>query len=457
MRFKFQIIFIAIFVMVLGRPALSQMDNTGPLTLDQCVKIAMEKNAQVLIAKRRVGIAQTSVMTARSAILPRVNSTFSSGQFRSGPRTIKTDVPVGVDPVTGAVRYEQREIVQGGVTRDSHSMRFTLNQTIFDFGQSYNNIRSARASKDAAEYTFEDTRQNIILQVYQRYYQLLKDLRLLEVYQEAVRSSEEQLKRTQSMYEIGSVAQADVYRAQTTLGQDRINLIQQENAVKNSRAALNVVLGRNADAPLDIVDIEEVKSPREYKMEEVIKVALQNNPQIHRFKAEMMAASYGAKAAKARYLPAINGSVSYARDNTDINKVYTGYDKNYNITFGINLSLNLFNGFSDAAAVERESLNYRIAQENLREQERLLRQNVQTALLSLQAWKQISKINQVNLKSAQEELRLAQERYRVGAGTLLELITAQVNLTRAKATLVQAKYDTKVAEAVLQAAMGMLK
>ncbi len=429
----------------------------APLTLEQCVQIALENNAQVLIAKRRVGIAQTNVASARSTILPRLNSTVSLGQFRSGPRTLQMDVPVGFDPETGRAIFEQREIVQEGFRRDNYSVRFSLNQTLYDFGQSINNIKSAAAARDATRYTFEDTRQNIIYQVHLRYYQLLKDLRLLEVFREAVRSSEEQLKRTQSMYEIGSVAQADVYRAQTTLGQDRINLLQQEFQVQNSRAALNVILGRDADAPLEIADIADVTVTQEYTLEEALQIALQNNPLIHRYKADMMAASYGAKAAKARYLPVISGSLSYSRDNTDLQKVYTGFDKNYSISFGINMSLNLFNGFNDAAAVEREVLNYRIALENLKEQERQLRQRVQTALQSLEMWKQISEINQLNLRSAEEELRLAQERYRVGAGTLLELITAQVNLTRARATLVQAKYDAKVAEAELKAAMGILK
>ncbi|MDQ7064537.1 MAG: TolC family protein [candidate division KSB1 bacterium] len=428
-----------------------------PFTLEQCVQIALENNAQVLIAKRRVGIAQTNVASARSTILPRLSSSVSLGQFRSGPRTLQMDVPVGFDPETGRAIFEQREIVQEGFRRDNYSMRFSLNQTLFDFGQSINNIKSAAAARDATRYSFEDTRQNTIYQVHLRYYQLLKDLRLLEVFREAVRSSEEQLKRTQSMYEIGSVAQADVYRAQTTLGQDRINLLQQEFKVQNSRTALNVILGREADAPLEIVDIEEVTFAQEYTLEEALQIALENNPLIHRYKADMMAASYGAKAARARYLPIITGSLSYSRDNTDIQKVYSGFDKNYSVSFGINLSLNLFNGFNDAAAVERESLNYRIALENLKEQERQLRQRVQTALQSLEMWKQISEINQLNLRSAEEELRLAQERYRVGAGTLLELITAQVNLTRARATLVQAKYDAKVAEAELKAAMGILK
>jgi hypothetical protein len=99
------------------------------------------------------------------------------------------------------------------------------------------------------------------------------------------------------MYEIGSVAQADVYRAQTTLGQDRIKLIQQRNAVRNSRAALNVTMGRPADAPLDIADIQDVSVSVDYKLEDVVRIALQNNPDIRTLQSQRQAASYGVKAA----------------------------------------------------------------------------------------------------------------------------------------------------------------
>lgn len=428
-----------------------------PLTLEDCVRIALERNSQILNAERRTRIAEAGVISARSNLFPTINSSFNSGQFRQGPREFITDVPVGVDPETGGVIYDQRSLVQKGSTRNSHSMSFSLSQNIFDFGATYNAIRQSNASRESAQQAYESTKQNTLFQVYQRYYQLLKDLRLLEVYKEAVNSSDEQLKRTQSMYEIGSVAQADVYRAQTTLGNDKINLIRQENAVANSRAALNVILGRAADAELEIVDIEDIAAPKKYVLDEVLKIAIEHNPLVHQYKADMMAASYGMKAAKARYLPSIGGTVRYSRDNTDFSKVYSEFDKNYSVTLGIGVTFNLFNGFADASNVERQASTYRIAEENLIEQERLLRQQAMTALLSLQSWEQISEINKTNLLSAEEDLRLAQERYRVGAGTLLDVITAQVNFTRARTTLVQAKYDTKIAEAQLMAAMGTLK
>lgn len=437
--------------------SFSQSSQSGPLTLEQCVQIAMQRNSDYLNAQRRARIAETQVTTARSNILPTLNSSFSSGRFRQGTSTFKRDVPI-IDTNSGeTIGYRQLEVEQDGSVRQSHSASFTLSQTIFDFGETYNNIKQARATRESAYFSVDNSRQNTILTVHQRYFELLKNIRLLEVFTEAVQSSEEQLKRTQSMYEIGSVAQADVFRTQTTLGNDRINMIRQENLVRDSRALLNVTMGRQPDAALEIVDLEEVAVPRNYVEEEVINVAMQSNPQIFQFKSDMRASTYGVRAAKTAYLPSIGGFAQYSRSNSEFDRVYSGFDRNFSVNLGLRFDLNLFNGFADAANVERQANNYRIAEENLVNTQRELRRQVREALLDLQVNKEVSQINEENLKSSQEDLRLAQERYRVGAGTLLDVITAQVNLTRARAIFVQAKYDTKITEARLQAAMGTLK
>jgi TolC family type I secretion outer membrane protein len=437
--------------------SFSQTNESVPLTLEQCVQIALQQNSSFLNAQRQARIAETQVTTARSGILPIISASLSSGRFRQGTSTFKRDVPI-VDPQTGqTVGFQQLEVIQSGSVRQSHSASFTLSQTFFDFGGTYNNIRQAKANRESAYFSVDNSRQNTILTVHQRYYELLKNIRLSEVFTEAVKSSEEQLKRTQSMYEIGSVAQVEVFRTQTTLGNDRINLIRQENLVRDSRALLNVAMGRQPDASLEIVDFEEVGLPRNYVEEEVIHVAMQNNPQIFQFKSDMRASTYGARVAKTAFLPSISGFAQYSRNNSEFDRVYSEFNKNFSVNLGIRIDWNLFNGFADAANVERQANNYRIAEENLVSTQRELRRQVREALLDLQVNREVSRINEENLKSSQEDLRLARERYRVGAGTLLDVITAQVNLTRARATFVQAKYDTKITEARLQAAMGTLK
>jgi len=427
-----------------------------PLTLEECVAIALQNNSVLRNAERRKQIAGTNVMSARSSVLPTVETSLSSSRFRQGDRTLEGDVPVGFDPVTREAIYERRTLTQPGYSSNFHSAQLTISQLLFDFGASWNRIRQANASERSSADLYEASKQNTVLLVYQRYFGYLKELQLLPVYEDAVKSSDEQLKRTESMYEIGSVAQGDVFRARTALGNDRINLITQQNQVKNARALLNVAMGRPADAELRIVDIEAEPDTHKYAMNEVLRVAVEKNPELQSYVDAMRSAELGRKVAKAAYLPSFFVSASYRRNHNEFNRVYSDFGKNWNGSIGISMRLNLFNGFADQANVERETLNYRIAEEEHIDRLRNLRLEVEQALLSLQAWKEITEINQDNLVSAQEDLRLAQERYRVGAGTLLDIINAQVNVTRAKSTLVRAKYDMMIARAQLQASMGTL-
>lgn len=421
--------------------ALAQQE--GPLNLQDCVDIALNRNSSVLNARRQVDVASSNVTAARAALLPSIDANFSSRRIRSQQERI--------DLNTGS-------LLAAGQYRNSHSAGIQFGQLLFDFGESFNTLKQRSAFEQAASYSYSTTEQTTIMEVHGAYFQLLKDMRLLEVQEEAVKQSEEQLRRSQSMYEIGSVAQADVYQAQTQLGNDRIELVNRKNAVRVSRANLNVVMGLDADAPLNIVDLDNIDAPvQPYELENVMRTALQNNPSLHRFRSEMRAASFGSRAAKANFLPSFFLSAAYSRDNEDFGQVYSDFDKNFIASIAVSARFNIFNGFADQARVSREAANYRIAEENLVNQERQIRQQVLEALLNLDAWREISTINESNLQSAQEDVRLAQERYRVGAATLLDVQVAQTNLTRAKATLVRARYDTRIAEAQLKASMGALK
>ncbi len=444
------------FVIVLTAANLATAQNGRPLTLDECVAIALRDNSTLRNAERRAQVAGTSVMSARAGILPQISTSLSSGKIQQGDRTVLGDVPVGIDPTTGQAIYERRTITQPGYSSNSNSARVDASLLLFDFGASWNRIRQANAAEDASIKTYLSTKQNTILLVHQRYFAYLKELQLLAVYEDAAKSSEEQLKRTESMYEIGSVAQGDVFRARTTYGQDRINLITQKNQVRNARDLLNVAMGRPADAELNIVDIEEDPPIRDYNLEEAVKQAVEKNPELQSYKHEMRRAQFGKRIAMTAFLPSFSISGAYSRSHNEFERVYSDFSKNWFGSVGISMRLNLFNGFSDQANVERETLNYRIAEEEYQNRLRNLRLEAEQALFSLQAWKEITEINKDNLASAQEDLRLAQERYRVGAGTLLDIINAQANLTRARSTLVRAKYDSKIALAQLQATMGTL-
>ena len=428
-----------------------------PLTLGDCIQSALKRNPEVKNAYRQIDLAGSGVTSARSTIMPYISSSASSSHNIQAARTFLQDVPIHIDPITKKVTYAQREIVQKGYTRNAHNLGISLSQTIFDGGKWWNRIREANASYHSAEWNYRAIRQNIILQVTQRYFELLKALQLQDVYEKAVKSSEEQFRKTQSMYTVGAVAQVDVYKAKVTLGQAKMNLINQKKQIIIAKSNLNVTLGRNPSMPLKIVKQDFELPSFAGTVEDARRIALSNNPSLKSLKEQIYSNKYAISVAKGDYLPQVSARASYNRFNTLFDRVYSGWDKNYGLSLSLSISWNLFNGFQREANISRQNLNYLISKENLSNQQRSLLQGVEQAFMNLQAYREIYEINKENLKAAEEDLRLAQERYKVGSGTLLEVVDAQVSLTRSRATLISTKYDNLTALAQLYNSMGSLE
>ncbi|HEX9653820.1 MAG TPA: TolC family protein [bacterium] len=450
--------------------------NGKALSLQECIQIALKNNSDFKNAAYQVDRVGADVTASYSTILPRIGSSFqmdrstvgSSTNLRNIPQVtevtlldvnnqpVALSVPL-IDPATGQQVVQRVESTSRTQSFNNHTFSISYNQTLWDFGRSIQTIKQAKAGFEASSQNLTAARQAVYSTVNQRYLELLKAIKLEQEFQEAVERSKEQLRRTQSMYEIGSVALIDVYRQEVILGTDEVSLINQRNAVLIAKGNLNVTLGQDPEEPIDIMEVEISAEPPTFTLDEAIATAGQNNPDLRRFEYEMKSAEHGRKSAKARFLPAIGVGAVYSRDNEQFNRVYGNFSENYFINVGATLDFNIFNGFSDRAEVSRQTANYSIARESHLNRQRTLRLQVKQAYLNLKAYQEITVINERNLRSAEEDNRLAQERYRVGAGTQLEVTDAQVSLTRARVNLVNVRYDALIAQAQLQAAMGTIE
>ncbi len=456
---------LKLFVIVLVFCALSSSSfsqNGKVLTLDECIRIAMKSNSDLKSAAYQVDRAGANVTGSYSSILPRITSSLSSNRSTIGQTVNLQTIPVvdpqtgqtAIDPNTGQPIVDRVESTSPSRSFNNHSISLSYNQTLFDFGKSFNTIKEAKASFKAASQSLNSSRQSVYATVKQRYLELLKAIKLEQEYTQAVSRSQEQLQRTQSMYEIGSVALVDVYKQEVTLGTDQINLINQRNTVDIAMGNLNVAMGRDPETPIEIMDIDTAPKLPDFSLNDAIAMAIKDNPDLKRFEYDMDSAEYGRKAAKGRYLPSISVDAIYQRSNEKLRRVYGEFNKNFFIRLGANFDFTIFNGLSDRAEVSRQTANYSIAKENWINKKRTLSLEVKQAYRNLKAFLEITKINETNVKSAEEDFRLAQERYRVGAGTLLEVTDAQVSLTRARVNLVRIKYDAIIAQAQLEAALG---
>lgn len=444
-----------LLILILVSANLAQQEEA--LTLDACIKIALKNNSILRNAQRRLQSAGTNVTAATSNFLPSVSLSLGSGRFVQGARVIKQDVPIGLDPRTGRIIYEQKEIYQNRVERNYNQAQISLNQTLFDFGRSIFTLKQARAQRDASKYSMLNTRQSVILNVEQAYYELLKAQRLADVYQEAVNLAEEQVNRAQTMMDIGLASQAEVYQAKVNLGTNQRNLLTQKNLVAIARANLNNALGRDPSIEVRIIEDESAPIFPQYSFEEAVRVAIENNQEIKALELQAQSYYYNYKVAQTLFMPTIGANLTYTRNNDEISRVYTAQlDKDYSANIGARFNLNIFNGFSDKAAVQRESINYQMALEDLMERKRTLTVEVKQYFLELKTYQDILEINKQNIEAAKENLRLQKEKRRVGSGTELDVTQAQVELTRAQTDYISAKYDAQIAKAKLEAAMGRI-
>jgi outer membrane protein len=442
-------------VLVVSLPA-AQAQEGKALTLEECIQIALKNNSQLRNAQRQVRRAQTDVVSARANWLPRINTSFSAGKTIMGARVDLTDVPVGIDPETGNTIFEQQRIYQESTERNSHRASLSANQNIYDFGRTLYGIKEAAALKEATEFSLVDTRMSVIVNVKNAYYNLIKAKRLEEVYAEAVALAQDQINRTQTMMDIGLASQAEVFQARVTLGRNKTDLITQRNNVEIARADLNNALGQNPSTLIDVIEDEIKPIFPAYTFEEAVETALKNNQALKAREQEVRANLYAVKGAKGRYFPTLGAGFNYSRSNEDISRVYTtDLDLDYVISVGVSADLNIFNGFADKAAVQRQTINHQIAVEDLAENKRLLIVSVKQYFLELAAYKEIVEINEQNIEAAQENLRLQTEKRNVGSGTELEVTQAQVELTQAQAGYVNAEYDAKISRARLEAEMGI--
>ncbi|MCP4411909.1 MAG: TolC family protein, partial [Gammaproteobacteria bacterium] len=176
------------------------------------------------------------------------------------------------------------------------------------------------------------------------YYNLVKQEKLYDVYGVAVERSQDQLVRTEKMFELGSKARLDVFQAKVNLGNDKINQLTQQNIVSDAKRALNISLGRNPNEPLEVMTDEQVEMSS-LELDELISISNENQPLLKKNEADIESRGIGVSLAQANYYPRISAYYEYGRRNSDIDKIYKDYfDKDYYSSVGINLSWNLFNG-----------------------------------------------------------------------------------------------------------------
>jgi outer membrane protein len=259
---------------------------------------------------------------------------------------------------------------------------------------------------------------------------------------------------------VGASSLADVYRQQSQTAKDELDLINARNTFDKARADLMAFIGQDAAVEYLIADSSLAIAPESgeitsqadrYKdLRSLTQRAITSRPDYLSTVETYNAADAGVTAARSGYLPSLSAFAGYSLGNTQLSTIAD----NKSINWGLSARWTLFDGFQTNRALQSASVETRNAEIAVRQAELNISAEVKKTMLDLEASRKALDVTQKGLRSAQEDRRIAEERYNLGAGTLLDLLVANANLVTAEAARINATYDFFIAIRTMEYVLG---
>jgi outer membrane protein TolC len=423
-----------------GGPA----SGAEPLSLDQCIDIALKNNPGLAQAGWQVKGTEANRLANMRAFLPTL------GLRMARSTTTSANSQSTIDPNTGRIIDAN---FKG--TSTSWSDQLSLGQNLvspvdwYAYAASNADVASAREG-------FRGSRADLIYGVRQGYFAFLGQILLAQNAKEALAVSEDQLKRSQALFDVGSVARSDVLQARVNRANALRDEISARNAVDQYRAALAVLLGMSVQDSLQIR--QDVEAPTGTDADEgvLIREALQTRPEVRQAGEQHRASKLRYRSSWWAHFPSLDLSMYYSKQGSGADKILDpellDQDAYWGYAFG--LQWNIFDGMSTYGSVRGARADLYASKERQRQEELNAALGVREAQIAIRNAREGRNAAEEAVALAEENLKLQEALYQNGAGTILELNNAQVERTKAKNSLVEATISLHLANAQLDRALG---
>ena len=399
------------------------------LTVDECVRIALENKPSLKRAEQDVTIARLNRASTGALMLPSVNASNSFSETTYGNSS-----------------SESSERYSGGLS---------LSQSLFNFGTKINTLKQSDNSYNTAKQQRRQAKARIILDVHTFYYQYLKNSELFDIAGKDLELSKKQLDLVQNQYNLGAVSKTDFLKASVRYGTAKSSFLSRELSKKNSEKSLRHSMGLlDSDVPIIIEQkMDLILSVPTF--DEAYSLMLSNSPDLNILDNQIVGAQIAVKKAWSSSLPSVNMSIGMNASSADqITRTY--FDDNYIKSANITLSIPIFSGFRNRNSIQISKLQLNQAETRLSGGTKSAKVSLYALINTLNNYQEIIPIQEEVLLSAEEDLKLAQQRYELGSASILELLDAQLALIQASSSLVRTKYDAAIQVASLDDLLGTL-
>jgi len=438
-----------LLIVCVPRLALSQeITVPSPLALQQAVNIALERNPERKAALADTKAASADVQQARSSLLPHVSFSETA-----------TD---GTDPVYvfGSKLRQQRftnadfglSVLNTPGPYDNFSTRFGGTWNLFDSFSSWRAISRAERLNEARGHQLDRTEQEIIFRAVSSYYDVLLAKKQLEVAEQAMKTAQAILDRSQDRFESGVAVQSDFLSAQVRMSTRKQELIRAQDNLALARAQLSIAIGSSAEKEFDASDTLAERTLPAKSLEDAEKQALEMRPDLKRIRSEEAAQVQSVAIAKSSFGPRVNAFGGWEMDNP----TFVGGGGGNSWLAGLEVQIDLFEGGAKWAELSHE----RALEEKVSAAKEIatdaIRLEVRRAYYGLDAARQQIEVARASIAESQESLRINQDRYESGVSTITDLLAAEEVARRSDSDYWETVYRYQTDYAKLELASGTL-
>lgn len=441
-------VILAVFF-VFGADLTSQEVN---ITLKEAINHAYQHDPNIVKTQNTIEAQESNIRASYGNLFPDLK--FNTGWTRSN------QVSVGSQQVIGGVNVN---LPPSNVTSNNYTLSLRSDVVFFDGFASYDKVDLAKQNKEYYEIQLRKLKQDVAVRILADYINVLKNEQVVLINQATLEDSRAQLERIKIFVEVGRRTMSDIYSQDVVVAQNELQVEQAKNNLNKSKSDLafdanlpmekTYAVNRNEfDTEVPYVSMEQYVSQNS-NSDNLIKVALKNRYDYKSSLQSLDILETNVEIARGTKLfPTLSGFGQYSLSGDRVQNI----DDLKIFTIGLTLSYPIFQGFRFDNQHQQALINYRSAREDLKLVENQIALQLQKAVLDLKSLLKQIEITDRSLKNAEQNKFQAEESYRVGIGTILDVNTASINLNNVKITKSNLIYDFIIAQKTLEYYQGLL-
>jgi len=432
---------LSILLIILS-PVLASSQNKI-LTLEEAIATALKNNYDIQLSKNDSAVAALDYSFRNAVFLPRINGSLGTNWTNNNQKQKFAD-------------GTQRQL--NDIRSNNYTAAIQLNWVLFDGLKMFATRDKAQEFIRLGELGIKNQVVNTIAAVITNYYAIVQQKQQLKAFEEQISLSQERVKLSQYKLDIGVGAKPDVLQSKVDLNAQKAALLNLETLTAQLKEQLNQVMNADVKSSYDVSDIIPINM--QVSLSDIQENIENNNPMLLIAKKNIEIAGLTLKERKAERFPivSLNSSYNYNRNNNKatVNPFLPLFNRNFGRSAGFTVSIPILNNFNTKRLINQAELDIQYQQLVYNNQKSLINLTIINAYKDYELQKRALALEEENILLAKENVDIVFQVYKLNSTTLIQLKEAQKSLQDAYTRLINARYNTKVAETELLRLKGEL-